>query len=221
MRDIPVYYRKYPDLFRFAAFANLGSSLRLMSQQIIVLIVGFFTGAAAAGYFRLGHQIGQVLARIADGLSFAIYTEYSRMTHKDGSDAAISMIGRTLRVTIVSALLLLAILAVAGKTLISAIFGAEFAPAYPLVLLLGGASAVQVGAMALEPVLMSHGRAGQVLLGYFVGVVVMVIMLLVLMAPYDVVGAAIAVLAGAIVTALALGISYRRLMIAEKLKPAE
>ncbi|MFC4291274.1 lipopolysaccharide biosynthesis protein [Sphingorhabdus arenilitoris] len=208
-RHIGRYYRKYTDLTRFAAFTNLGSSLRLMSQQLIVLIVGFYTGPAAAGFFRLGHQLGQVVARIADGISFAIYTEYSRITQSAGSGAARSMIGRTMRVTAVSAAILLAILLLAGKPLIIMIFGPDYAPAYPLVLLLGGAAAVQVAAMALEPVLMTHGRAGWVLIANAVGVGVMALLLPLLMPELEATGAAIAVLVGAALTAISLALAFR------------
>jgi O-antigen/teichoic acid export membrane protein len=210
LREVPTYYRKIPGLAKFALFSNLGSSLRMMSQQVIVLVVGVYAGAAAAGFFRLGHQIGQVLARIADGLSVAIYAEYSRMTHKDGANAAQTMIGRTLRITGISALILLAILALAGKPLIISIFGAAFAPAYPLMLLLGGAAAVQVAASALEPVVLSHGKAGLVLLSNLAGTLLMAISILILMPFYDVTGAAISVVIGTVITAFALGFYYRK-----------
>ncbi|NJM50340.1 MAG: oligosaccharide flippase family protein [Sphingomonadales bacterium] len=211
-RHMPLYYRKYPDLTRFAAFINIGSSLRLMNQQLIVLIVGFYTGPAAAGFFRLGHQLGQVVARIADGISFAIFTEYSRLNQSSGSGAARSMIGRTMRATALSAGLLLVMLLLGGKPAIILIFGADYAPAYPLVLLLGGAAAVQVATMALEPVLMTHGRAGWVLIGNAVGVCSMALMLPLLMPSYDTIGAASAVFAGTVITAITLAYAYRLLV---------
>ncbi len=210
IRSIPEYYRKYPDLTRFAGFTNLTSSLRIMSQQIIVLVVGFYAGAAAAGFFRLGHQLGQVLARIADGLSFTVFAEYNRITNQDGAHAARSMIGNTMRVTLISAAILLMILTLSGKYLITKIFGVAYLPAYPLVLLLGGAAAVQVGAMALEPVLITHGKAGWVLLCNLAGAVTMALLLIILMPTYSVVGAGIAVVSGALITALFLSAIYRR-----------
>ncbi len=211
IRDLPHYFRKYPDLVGFAGYSNLGSSLRLMSQQIIVLIVGFYVGNAAAGFFRLGHQLGQVVTRVAEGLSFAIYSEYNRMRHKDSFNAAQSMIGRTFRVTIVSAAILVAIIIFAGKPFILLMFGAEFAPAFPLFLLLGGASAIQLAAMALEPVLLADGRAGWVLIANFVGALAIALALVLLLPSYAANGAAVAVLFGTIVTVGALIMTYRKL----------
>ncbi len=209
IRNIPEYYKKYPDLTRFAVFSNLSSTTRLLSQQFIVLIVGLHAGPAAAGFFRLGQQLGQVLARISDGLSIAIYAEFSRMTHRDGSHAAQTMIGKTIKVTVISAVVILAIVLIAGKSLIVVVFGADFAPAYPLVVLLGGAAAVQLGSTALEPVLMVRGHAGRALLGNMIGATAMLVMLLFLMQRYYAVGASVAVLMGAVTGAIALTYFYR------------
>lgn len=211
LRQIPSYYRQYPDLTRFTGFSNLGASLRVLSQQFIVLIVGLYAGPAAAGFFRLGHQLGQVLARISDGLSIAFYAEHSRMSHLDGENAVASMIARTVKVMAISAAVLLAILLVLGKPLLVSIFGAPFAPAYPFVLLLGGAAAVQLGSSALEPILLAKGNAGWALLANLAGSIALLIVLFALIPAYDALGASVAVLIGAIVTTIALTIFYRRL----------
>jgi O-antigen/teichoic acid export membrane protein len=211
LRQIPSYYRQYPDLTRFTGFSNLGASLRVLSQQFIVLIVGMYAGPAAAGFFRLGHQLGQVLARISDGLSIAFYAEHNRMSHLDGDSAVASMIARTVKMMAISAAVLLAILLVFGKPLLISIFGAPFAPAYPFVILLGGAAAVQLGSSALEPILLAKGNAGWALLANLIGSIALLIVLFALIPAYDAFGASVAVLIGAIVTTIALTIFYRRL----------
>jgi O-antigen/teichoic acid export membrane protein len=211
LRLIPSYYRQYPDLTRFTGFSNLGTSLRVLGQQFIVLIVGLYTGPASAGFFRLGHQLGQVLARISDGLSVAFYAEHNRMSHLDADSAVASMIARTVKVMAISAAVLLAILLAFGKLLLISIFGAPFAPAYPFVILLGGAAAVQLGSSALEPILLAKGNAGWALLANLIGSITLLIVLFALIPIYDALGASIAVLIGAIVSTIALTIFYRRL----------
>ena len=207
---VPNYYREYPDLTRFTGFSNFAASLRVLGQQLVVLIVGLYTGPAAAGFFRLGYQLGQVLARISDGLSIAFYAEYNRMTHNTAAAAVQSMIGKTIKITAISAIVLLALLLIAGKSLITAIFGPAFAPAYLYVILLGGAAAVQVGSITLEPVLLAKGYAGWALLGNLIGTIVMFIALFLLIPQYDAGGAAIAMLLGALTTAAALAVFYRK-----------
>ena len=106
--------------------------------------------------------------------------------------------------------MLLALLLITGKSLIVAIFGPAFAPAYPYVIFLGGAAAVQVGSIALEPVLLAKGHAGWALIGNLIGTVIMFIALFLLIPQYDASGAAIAMLLGALATAAALAAFYRK-----------
>jgi O-antigen/teichoic acid export membrane protein len=182
-----------------------------LSQQFIVLIVGLYTGPAAAGFFRLGHQLGQVLARISDGLSIAFYAEHNRMSHLDADSAVASMIARTVKVMAISAAVLLTILLLLGKPMLVSIFGAPFAPAYPFVILLGGAAAVQLGSSALEPLLLAKGNAGWALLANLTGAIALLIALFALIPEYNALGASVAVLIGAMVTTVALTILYRRM----------
>jgi O-antigen/teichoic acid export membrane protein len=204
------YYDDYPGIGSYAAFSNLGSSLRLVSQQFVVVVVGLYTGQAAAGFFRLGHQLGQVLARIADGLGFVLFTEYNRISHQHGHDAATSLITRTLKVTGITATVLILMLILFGKPMIGHVFGIRFLPAYPLVILLGGAAAVQVAAMALEPVLLSRGQAGQALIANAIGVAVLIALLVVIMPNFGAIGAAVSVLAATVITTLCLVVAYNR-----------
>ena len=63
-----------------SSWSNVGSSFKLTSQQVVAVVVGFSVGAAAAGFFRLGYQLGQVFARVGDAISMAIFTELA--THR-------------------------------------------------------------------------------------------------------------------------------------------
>jgi len=210
LRSPRAHWRRFPDFGRYALWSSVNSTLRFSSQHIMVVVVGFFTGPAAAGFFRLGHQLGQVVARIADGLSLAFFMEYARATHHDG-DHARSMVARVMRVTLVSAATMVAFLFIVGKPALALVFGADYLPAFPYVMLLGAAAAVQVSALAFEPVLLSHGRARDAMLANLVGTLALFGLLLVLMPWLGTIGAGVAVLAGAIVGALMLGVFFRRL----------
>ena len=79
---------RFPGIGRFALWSNASSSFKLTSQQMVAVIVGVYVGAAAAGFFRLGYQLGQVFARIGDAVSMALFTEYARVAHIGGSKDA-------------------------------------------------------------------------------------------------------------------------------------
>jgi O-antigen/teichoic acid export membrane protein len=200
----------FPGILKFALWSNAGSSFKLTSQQMVAVIVGFYVGATAAGFFRLGYQLGQVFARIGDAISLALFTEYARVAHIGGSKDAGILLSKMMKVSGLAAMLVLAIVGLAGKPLISWIFGSEFAAAYPLVMILGAAAAIQFATLGLEPALLTAGKAGRVMLCSLAGAIVVALMLAWLMPVYGEVGAALAMLGAALVNAGLLIISYRQ-----------
>jgi O-antigen/teichoic acid export membrane protein len=202
-------YRSHHGIGRYAAFSNLSASVRLASQQFIVVIVGFFVGPTAAGFFRLGHQLGQVLARIADAIAQVLFAEYNRIAHADGDAATRALVKQSFKITALSATTLLLLLIFLGKPFLLWVFGTAFAPAYPLVVLLGAAAAFQVGAAALEPALLARGQAGQSLMSGVLGLVTLLLALPLLLPTYQEQGAAFAVLVAAFVSAGWLVRAYR------------
>jgi O-antigen/teichoic acid export membrane protein len=187
---------------------------------MVAVVVGFYVGATAAGFFRLGYQLGQVFARVGDAISMAIFTEYARVAHSGDPKDAQNLLNRMIKVSGVAAVLVLAIVGLAGKPVIIWIFGAEFVAAYPLVMILGAATAVQFATLGLEPALLTAGKAGRVMLCSFAGAIMVALLLVWLMPIYGEVGAALAMLGAAIVNAGLLIISYRQKIVGQKSQPA-
>ena len=214
------FQQSFPGIGKFALWSNVGSSFKLTSQQMVAVIVGFYVGATAAGFFRLGYQLGQVFARVGDAISMAIFTEYARVAHTGDPKDARNLLNRMMKVSGVAAVLVLAIVGLAGKPVIIWIFGAEFVAAYPLVMILGAATAVQFATLGLEPALLTAGKAGRVMLCSFAGAIMVALLLVWLMPIYGEVGAALAMLGAAIVNAGLLIISYRQKIVGEKSQAA-
>jgi len=201
---------RFPGIGRFALWSNASSSFKLTSQQMVAVIVGVYVGAAAAGFFRLGYQLGQVFARIGDAVSMALFTEYARVSHIGGSKDAGALLSKMMKVSGVAAMLVLAIVGLAGEPIIVWLFGEEFVAAYPLVMILGTAAAVQFATLGLEPALLTAGKAGRVMLCSLAGAIIVAILLVWLLPIYGEVGAAFAMLGAAAVNAGLLIISYRQ-----------
>lgn len=202
--------QRFPGIGRFALWSNASSSFKLTSQQMVAVIVGIYVGAAAAGFFRLGYQLGQVFARIGDAVSMALFTEYARVSHIGGSKDAGALLSKMMKVSGVAAMLVLAIVGLAGEPIIVWLFGVEFVAAYPLVMILGTAAAVQFATLGLEPALLTAGKAGRVMLCSLAGAIIVAILLVWLLPIYGEVGAAFAMLGAAAVNAGLLIISYRQ-----------
>jgi O-antigen/teichoic acid export membrane protein len=210
------FQASFPGIAKFALWSNAGSSFKLTSQQMVAVVVGFYVGATAAGFFRLGYQLGQVFARIGDAISMAIFTEYARVAHHGDAQDARNLLNRMIKVSAVAAVLVLAIVGLAGKPVIIWIFGAEFVAAFPLVMILGAATAVQFATLGLEPALLTAGKAGRVMLCSFAGAIVVALLLVWLMPVYGEVGAAFAMLGAAVVNAILLIISYRQKVLGQE-----
>jgi O-antigen/teichoic acid export membrane protein len=210
----------FPGIGKFALWSNAGSSFKLTSQQMVAFIVGVYVGAAAAGFFRLGYQLGQVFARIGDAISMALFTEYARVSHIGGSKVAGILLSKMMKVSAVAAMLVLAIVGLAGKPIIVWLFGEEFVAAYPLVMILGTAAAVQFATLGLEPALLTAGKAGRVMLCSLAGAIIVAILLVWLLPIYGEVGAAFAMLGAATVNAGLLIISYRQKILGKETNAA-
>ena len=211
---------RFPGIGRFALWSNASSSFKLTSQQMVAVIVGVYVGAAAAGFFRLGYQLGQVFARIGDAVSMALFTEYARVAHIGGSKDAGALLSKMMKVSGVAAMLVLAIVGLAGEPIIVWLFGEEFIAAYPLVMILGTAAALQFATLGLEPALLTAGKAGRVMLCSLAGAIIVAILLIWLLPIYGEVGAAFAMLGAATVNAGLLIISYRQKILGKETNAA-
>ncbi|WP_397581567.1 lipopolysaccharide biosynthesis protein [Sphingorhabdus sp.] len=211
---------RFPGIGKFALWSNASSSFKLTSQQMVAVIVGVYVGAAAAGFFRLGYQLGQVFARIGDAVSMALFTEYARVAHIGGSKDAGALLSKMMKVSGVAAMLVLAIVGLAGEPIIVWLFGEEFVAAYPLVMILGTAAALQFATLGLEPALLTAGKAGRVMLCSLAGAIIVAILLIWLLPIYGEVGAAFAMLGAATVNAGLLIISYRQKILGKETNAA-
>lgn len=159
--DVP---KAYPGLWRFVWITNAGSTLTKVAQQLVLIVVGLVAGVGAAGGYRLAHQLGQALAKPVDTLSRAMFPEFAHARAADHDRRFASVLRQTTMVSVAVAALVLAVLVVAGKPLLLLIAGPPYASAYPVLLLVGAAAAIDVAGVAFEPALMNADRAGSALL---------------------------------------------------------
>ncbi|MDB5713285.1 MAG: polysaccharide biosynthesis protein [Sphingomonadales bacterium] len=156
LRGVP---GEHPGLWRFAGIVNATSTFALVGKQIAVLLVGASVGAAAAGGYRIAHQLGQALANISEMLSRATFTELMRARATQSAQELALLFRRASLMAALTASVMIAIMLVLGKLLLSVLGGGQYAAAYPLVLLLGTAAALDAAGVSFEPALLATGRA--------------------------------------------------------------
>ena len=200
-----------PKLANYAVTTNLSSSLDLGGKQLAVLIVALTVTPAAAGGYRLAQQLAQSLAKISQMLGRAIFPELvrSRADADAGGDFD-DLLRRTVRMTAIGGGIVFLLLLTIGRPMLGLIAGPAFLPAYPVLLVLGTAAAIDFTAVGFEPALVALGRPGKALRLRFVSSGVLIALMLVLPRRFGAVGAAFAVLIGSLLSFALLWRSVRR-----------
>jgi O-antigen/teichoic acid export membrane protein len=150
-----------PGLLKFAGITNAGQTFTLVGKQVSVLLVGLFASPAAAGGFRLAHQLGQAMAKVGQLLAMALFPEFMKAKAASRDPAHFrGLLARTVRIGCIAGAVILALLFFAGKPLLELIAGKDFVPFYPLLLLLGTAAVLDFIGVGLQPALVATDRAG-------------------------------------------------------------
>jgi O-antigen/teichoic acid export membrane protein len=145
----------------FTGLTNLGSTASSAQQQLPLLTVGLFAGPVAAGLFRFANQLSQALARVGDLLARSMFTEMSRVHAGEDPNAASALFRRSSRMAAIGGVSVLLIVVILGKPALYIISGSAYLPAYPLLVMLGAAAAIDLAAVGFEPALVAAGYAGR------------------------------------------------------------
>lgn len=201
-----------PGLKEFAAFllfTNLVFLISVIRERLVVVIVGFFVGPAAAGLFRLADQIANSLNRLAEVFARPLFSELSRLFAIGQSRKSRALFWRSLKVSALSGGVLFLCLLLFGENIISLISGPEYLAAFPLLLLLGAATIISLAGLGLEPLLQAAGRARNALLVRLAGLIALGLLMAFLLPNFGTIGAAWAMLISAVVTSIILLVSSR------------
>lgn len=194
-RDSTSAWREHPGLMRFAALTNVSATLNAAGRQGVVVVVGLVTGPAAAGAYRLAFQLSQALAQIAEMFSRGIFPEFSRADRATSRDDLRRLFRQSTRLTLaVGAVICLAV-PILGEPALHLVGGKAYTTAWPLVLVLSLAVAIDVMGIGFEPVLIGTGRAGTAFRIRLAAVGVLVLAAFVLVPRFEALGAALATLA--------------------------
>lgn len=149
----------FDGIWRFVLSTNANSSLALLTNQLATLTVGVLIGPPQAALFRLARQVAEAAAKPVKLMTTAIYPEFARLAAQDRLEAMREFLGGALRLSAVGAGICALALYLAGPWILTLIGGPQVAAASPTMLLLGAAALIGVGTFALEPALISIGRA--------------------------------------------------------------
>jgi len=216
INNIRSKFARFPGFFRFAVATSLTSTLGAISAQGPVLLLGLFAGQAEAGLYRLAQQLSNALRRLTGLFSMALFAEMARNHERSPGEEGRANLRRisatSIKLGVSSGLLTILLLVVLGESILVTMSGTEYIGAYPLLLLLGIAGAVDMMGTAFEPLLLATGRMLQSVMVRLATVALLIALLTWLLPVYGVTGAAVAVLAVAIFGFLLRGFYARRLL---------
>lgn len=202
-----------PQLLPFLVNTNISSSLGLASKHLPLLFVGGFVGPAAAGGFRIAIQLAQALVKFSQLLSRAAFPELVRAMREGAADGMARSLRCGFTAAGVTGLAILGVIALTGRPLLIAVGGdAQYAAAYPMLVWMAAAGAIDLAVVTFEPVLLAAHRSANAMLARTVGVVVQVATMIALLPIMATVGASIGVFAGSLVSAVLLSLSVTRLL---------
>ncbi len=192
-----------PGIWRFAWSTNLNSTLDVAFTHVVTLAVGAFVGPAQAGFWRLGRQVADAIAKPAKLLTPALYPELARLRVAEGEAQMARLALQIGLMTGGFSLVIVAVAAFAGKPLLALVMGHAFAPAAELMTWQVAAAAIGIFALPLEPMLVSQGRPGAALRVRLVVSLAFLALLTLLVEQWGARGAAIGLVVAA--AAMALG----------------
>lgn len=184
--------------WRFLGVVYWQTGIDLIPKHLSTLLAGGLLGPAGAGLFRLARELSTVLAQPAVLLREVLFPDLTRAWHGD-RDAFRRLPFRTALMAAGVGLVLVVIVAAAGRPLLGW-FGADYASAWPLLLVLLLAACLDLASAPLRAAAYAMGRATSLLRIHVLGVIAYVPLFLALAAWLGLVGPGFAALGAAVLT---------------------
>ncbi|HEY8592745.1 MAG TPA: lipopolysaccharide biosynthesis protein [Sphingomicrobium sp.] len=211
--------RELPGAWRFAVNVNLATSMNAARGPLSQLLVGVILGPAATGLYRIAKTLAEAIEKPADLLNKAFYPEVMRLDLATKRPWKLMMRGAALS-AMVGALVCLLIV-VAGKPLITAIFGAKYVGSYaPTIIMLVG-TFLGVITFPVTPMLYAMHKTGAPVIAKLVGIGISLIALYPLCVRFGLTGAAISYVLGSLISiGMTVAVLYRAYRGLHPVRPA-
>lgn len=183
-----------PGAWRFAIHVNLNASVQAAWGPIARVVIGGLLGPAGAALFRVASSLSEGASKPADLLAKAFYPEVVRMDLTSRKPWKLMLRGAALASAV--ALLAILILLLAGKPLISFVFGKEFVGAYDALVILMLVPFLSVFSFPMPPMLYALDRPDAPVTARFIGTIAFFLLIAPLCWSFGLSGAAVALVIG-------------------------
>ncbi|MDE0156127.1 MAG: polysaccharide biosynthesis C-terminal domain-containing protein [Gammaproteobacteria bacterium] len=204
--------RPHEGIISFIWASHVNRTLYTSTVHVATLIIGAMSGPAGAGLFKIAQESAAVLIKPAQLFTETVYPEMTKIAVTRQFSRLWNVIRHSALAGGAIAGFILLLVFLFGQSLLGLFFGAEYAGAYDILVLLMIGAAITMASFALEPALFSIGRP-EISMHIRVFTTILNITVLVLLLPeIGLAGAGVAAIAGSLATALLLLYYSRRLI---------
>ncbi|MCF6221522.1 MAG: hypothetical protein L3J65_10460 [Robiginitomaculum sp.] len=169
-------------MWPFVWKANIDASLATGTTHLPLLLVMPIFGPAFVGAYKVAEEIARLLSEGVLLLDRVIYPEYARMMARGQSAHIWRIVIKAGAIMLGGGLVLSAVVALIGPSVIPIVFGVEYNDAVILSILLVLAAALMGVAAPLYPVFFAAGKPGRAIYARLAGLVLYVVLIFALSA---------------------------------------
>jgi O-antigen/teichoic acid export membrane protein len=187
------------------------SALMDTSQYLEVVLIGFFLGPTAAGFYFVATRITNVFAIISGSITIYATSQISVLSYSNAKDELQAILRSLALIGAAVVVVAFAVIVIAGKLLLFA-FGVAYVSAYPALLVLAAGASVSALAGPTAYLLLLTGNEGTYPKIMAAGLVLRFFLIAILGTLFGLMGAVIAWGVSAVLIALALIVACRHLV---------
>lgn len=186
--------KRHNGLWKFVWTTNLNASLRMVTRELDLLIIGGMAGAAAAGLYKIAKQFSNILAHLSDPLYQSIYPELAKLWTTKMFYEFKQLMMRSSLIAGSLAMFVWLFFVFFGKAVLLLTVGQDFTQSQPVLVLYMLAVVIAVCGFPLQPAMLSMGKPHISFWVHVVSTVFYFILLPICIALYGIVGAAVSYL---------------------------
>ena len=144
-------------IFSFIIYKNFSVSIRMVSKQLDVVILGKLYGAEIVGIYKIAKEVANLIAKLTDPVYQSIYPEFAKLIANNRKKEANQMAKKISLYAGLSAIGFYLLFFLFGEWSIALAFGIDFIEAYNITLVYFIAIFIAIFSLPLVPLMDSSG----------------------------------------------------------------
>ena len=152
---------QHPGIFGFLLTTNWHGTVRMLSKEADVLVVGGLLGPAGAGLYKIVKQVASLLSRAGDPLYQAVYPELARLWSADDRKGFRRLLNRCTLGGVALSVGAIGLFALLGRQAMTLVLQPEYAEAYMATLVYLVAMGLALSGFAFHPAALAMDRPAE------------------------------------------------------------